>query len=190
MKLKELLATTQWEDIHQSLCANYADAMDYIESLEDVFKSLLSLTPGSTNFRIFIKEVFRKDFDDEPHIEVFGRNGTLNKELPDFKYMNQEPGSDYANSEVQYALEFTEWEQWLDMEIDEEIFQNYSSPEIAAHCLWEMTMIAFNQTDIKKQEEEIIRRKNEVDNMTEEEKKEKLIPWEKVKEKLERRFMK
>jgi len=190
MKLKELLLTTEWKDIEESLVKNYADASKCIDCHEKVFSSLPSLTPAPTELRICIKEVFDKDFDDEPHTEVFGKDGTLNKELSDFKYMNEKPDSDYANSEVEYAIEFVDWEEWLNMEIDKYTVQKYSNPDIVAHCLWEMTFFGYDKNSIQEQKDELDRRVKELENMSEEERKEKLIPWEKVKEEIENRIAK
>lgn len=185
MKFKELLSTIEWKDIKESLLETYADASSGIDEYKTVFHSLFSLFPDSTKFRICIKEVFEEDFDDNPYADVFGKNGTLNKELPDFKYMNQQPDSEFANSEVKYALEFVEWEEWLSMEIDEDTLRNYSKPDIAAHCLWEMTSLGYDQVTIKEQKDELDHRVKEVKNMSDDEKKEKLILWEEVKRDME-----
>ena len=77
------------------------------------------------------------------------------------------------------------WEEWLDMAIDPASQQDYSDPKILAHCLWEMTFFGFDQTTIRNQKEELDRRVKELDNMAEDEKKERLIPMEQVLKKIE-----
>ena len=48
-----------------------------------------------------------------------------------------------------------------------------------------MTFFGFDQTTIKNQKEELDRRVKELDNMTEDEKKERLVPMEQVLKKIE-----
>ncbi len=61
-----------------------------------------------------------------------------------------------------YAIEFRPWEDWLGMEIDPETLKTISSLDIICHCLWEMTFIGYEQDEIQKQWQEILRTKNEV----------------------------
>ncbi len=185
MKLKELLSKTEWKDIEESLFKNYPDASENITAYKNVFINLFSLESAETKFRICLKKIFDKDFDDEPHVDVFGKNDTLNKEIDEFKYMGESADSMAANSEVEYAIELSDWEEWLGMEIDGETAQNYSIPEIAAHCLWEMTFFGYDKTAVQEQRDELNRRVKEINAMSDEERKEKLIPWEKIKEDLE-----
>ena len=60
--------------------------------------------------RIIVRETFRQEIDDAPCLEVIGRDGTLNKELPDLKHFKDRADSEYANSEVDYAIAMTAWE--------------------------------------------------------------------------------
>lgn len=184
MKFKELFSNIEWKDIEESLLKNYPDASGNIASYKNVFIDLFSLEPAETNFRIYLKKVFDKDFDDEPHVEVFGKDGTLNKEIDDFKYMGERTDSVAANSEVEYALELSDWEEWLGMEIDEKTAQNYSISEIAAHCLWEMAFFGYDKTAVQEQRDALNKRVKEINSMSDEERKEQLIPWEKIKENL------
>jgi hypothetical protein len=184
MKFKELFSNIEWKDIEESLLKNYPDASGNIASYKNVFIDLFSLEPAETNFRIYLKKVFDKDFDDEPHVEVFGKDGTLNKEIDDFKYMGERTDSVAANSEVEYALELSDWEEWLGMEIDEKTAQNYSISEIAAHCLWEMAFFGYDKTAVQEQRDALNKRVKEINSMSDEERKEKLIPSEKIKENL------
>lgn len=186
MKFKELLSKTEWEDIEKILFEKYPDVSDCIDGYKKVFISLLELIPSQTYFRICIKNVFDKDFDDKPYVAVYGKDGILNKELPDFKLMNEEQESLFANSEVEYAIEFVAWEEWLGMEMDKETLQNYSISEIAAHCLWEMTFSGYDQAAICEQRNELNRIAKEIGDMSDEERKERLIPWEKIQEDLEK----
>ena len=120
-------------------------------------------------------------------MEVFDKDGTLNKEIDDFKYMDENADSVVANSEVEYAIELSDWEEWLGMEIDGETAQNYSTSEIAAHCLWEMTFFGYDKTAVQEQRDELNHIVKEINAMSDEERKEQLIPLERINEYLENR---
>lgn len=111
MILMEIIKKTKWENIKKSLENNYPETSDNIGSYEQVFSLLQKQAHIKTNFKICISENFDKDFDDKPYIDVCGKNGTLNKELSDFKCMNIDSESTYANSEVNYSLALTNWQE-------------------------------------------------------------------------------
>lgn len=190
MNLKELVCRTNWCDVKSSLIKAYPDAERSIEGYESVFSSLSTLIPQKTNMRIFIERVPREGIDEQPFVDVSGKDGTLNKNLSDFQHLGKPQDSEYANSEASFALEMVPWEEWLDMEIDSASQKDYSCSEILAHCLWEMTFFGFNQITIRNQKEELDRRVEELNNMTEEEKKEKLIPMEQVLDEIETKLTK
>jgi len=50
-----------------------------------------------------------------------------------------------------YAIEFTDWGEWLAMKIEQESLSEYSELDIIGHYLWEMTFYGFTQEKIKKQ---------------------------------------
>ena len=62
------------------------------------------------------------------------------------------------------------------MEIDATTYRHYPPAEILAHCLWEMTFVGFDQETILGEKQAIIKRVEEIDSMTAEERKDKLIP--------------
>ena len=52
-----------------------------------------------------------------------------------------------SNSEIDYALEFNPWEEWLGMEIDHSTLSQYSEIDIVAHCLFEMAYVNSGKYD-------------------------------------------
>lgn len=40
---------------------------------------------------------------------------------------------------VLYSLMYTDWEEWLGFEVDEQLINTMNFSEITAHCFWEMT---------------------------------------------------
>ena len=185
MKFVDLIKQSEWEDIKNSLIAHYPETAESISGYCDVFNTLRQLTPQSTNFRICITEEFNEDFDDEPYTSVTGKDGSLNKELSGFKYRKIDPDSEYAKSEIDYSIAMADWSEWLGMSLDETVLLNYEIPDILSHCLWEMTFYGFNQETIKQHVDELQETVDEIKNMSEEEKKIRLIPWKDVVKDLE-----
>lgn len=185
MKLAEVIEKASWAETKACLLWNYSDVEKSMAGSEKVFHELRKLQPTSTSMRIFIRKTFREGLDEEAFTEVVGKNGTLNKESEDFKYFNKSEDSDYANSEVEYALDFHPWEEWLGMEIDTGTHQKYTYPEILAHCLWEMTFMGFDQDAIREEKQGLERRVDELKNVTAKERNEKLIPLEEMKKRFE-----
>jgi hypothetical protein len=105
--------------------------------------------------RICIERVL-DEFTGEYYASVSGKDGTLMKELEDIP---PEMVKDDAigNREVSYAIEFTDWAEWLGMEIDLETLLSYSEVDILGHCLWEMTFCGYSPEDVKRAMEEIER---------------------------------
>jgi hypothetical protein len=172
MRLKELLLSTDWGEVKQSLLGSYPDSRRTIDKLERVFERLLSLDGRDTKMRLCLAEVRREGIDEEPYIEVFGKDGTLNRDLPEFRYFSETARRDFANLETSFALELVPWEEWLGMELDPSTSQEYSDADLIAHCLWEMTFFGLDQATIEKQRQKIDRRVKELEGMSEEDKKE------------------
>jgi hypothetical protein len=183
VKLKELVSVTNWDQAKSSLLQAYPESESIIGKLKSVFHTLQSLNPSETKMRLYLQEVLCEGSDQDSYIDVFGQDGTVNRELPDFHHFAETASTEFAESETTFALELTQWDEWLGMRIDRSTQQSYSHDDIVAHCLWEMTFYGFDQATIQNQKEEIDRRIMELENMSEGEKKSKLIPLEEVMEK-------
>ncbi len=170
MKLKELIDKSEWINVKKSLLESYPDDEVNPKEYEDVYKTLSSMASKETDMIICIEESFDEEYDDEPNISVFGRDGTLNREIKDFKYLSKSEDMEYANSEACYSLDLVPWDIWIGMEIDPLSLEKYSETEIIAYCLWEMTFAGFDQDEIREQANEVCARVTELDSMPEEEK--------------------
>lgn len=182
MKFIELINNLKWNEIKIKLMAKYPITEDNIVVYEDVFYKLKNLKPTESSYRIYFEEILEKEFDEEPYTSVSGRNGDLTKDLPEFKYMNNEPDFVEVKTEVSYGLEYTDWAEWLGMDIEKLTLKNYSTVDIVAHCLWEMTFCGFDQKTIRDNMNELKRRADEIKNMTKEERKENFISWDDIKD--------
>jgi hypothetical protein len=180
MHLSHLISVAHWTDVERSLVQHYPDARESLDGYRETFFHLRRLRPVATTMRICLRTTFRPALDDEPFLEVVGRNGTLNRDSEDFNCLGEAEDSIYALSEAGFGLELEPWSEWVGMGIDADTSGKYLPSEIVAHCLWEMTWFGFDETAIDAQREELARRVDELNAMTEEEKKERLIPMEQV----------
>ncbi len=157
MTFAELLKSIDWPDFKASLLWSYPDEKESIDRYKIVLARLRGLAPLASETRIVLTEVFREGIDDEPHIDVVGR----------------EP-----YSAVDCSISLEPWERWLGMQIDPATLTEFTAPQIAAHCLWDMTFYGFDESQIRETKDELKRRVDEIDAMTEEERKRRLIPMD------------
>jgi hypothetical protein len=180
MTLSELLESATWAETKAALLWSYPDAARSLEGYRCTLGKLRALAPFESNMRIILKEAFEEGLNDQPSIEVVGRNGQLNRDQADFRHLSYSVDSEYATSETDFCLSFEPWKYWLGMRIDAGTLSRFTPPQIAAHCLWDMTFHGFEQWQVKEVMEEINRRADEVAAMSEEERKRNLIPMEEV----------
>jgi hypothetical protein len=184
MKLSELLTSISWADVKASLLWNYPSTEDSLEGYRRAFSCLQNLQAVASNMRIFVRRRFREDLDEKSFTEVTGRDGTRNRNLEDFQYLAQPVDPEYASAETDYSLVFEPWEGWLGMDIDPQTL-DYPALQIAAHCLWEMTIHGFEPSQVQAERDELKWRLDDLEAMTEEDRKERLIPWEQLRKELE-----
>ena len=185
MTFLELLESVGWPETKAILLWSHPEVAESLDDYRLVLAKLRKLVPIESNMRIILRQTVREGLDDEPFIEVVGRNGQLNRDQCDFKYFQDSVDAEYANAETDFSLSLEPWEHWLGMRIDAGTVDEFAAPQIAAHCLWDLTFHGFEQWQVQETMDEIKRRVDEIDAMTEEERKEKLIPMEEVMRKLE-----
>lgn len=185
MTFSELLQTVVWPETKAALAWNYPNEAASLDDYRLVLTELRKLTPTPSDTRIVLRKVPGEEPDDTLRIDVSGRDGRLNRDQEDFKYIQDTTDAAYANAETEYSLCLEPWEHWLGMSIDMDTLKQFTASQIVAHCLWEMTFHGFDRYQIKEVADELKRRIEEIDAMTEEEKKVRLIPWEEVKKEFE-----
>ena len=190
MKFKEMVDRVDWKDVEAVLLRDYYsdDHLVDMNPYKIVLDEIRLLKPqDSEGMRLYVETV--KDGDDE-YIHVFGRDGKLLKESSDFEYMDIDPDSDTANTEVTYALEMESWEKWLDMNIETKVMAEFSIVEIVAACLYEMTFLGLTQEKIEEKREELSKRIKDFEEAKDdpEKMKENFISWDEVKKKLKEKF--
>ncbi len=73
------------------------------------------------------------------------------------------------NEPVSYAIEFTDWAEWLGMEVDPTTLASYEELEILSHCLWEMTFMGYTPEAIQQAREQLDQARKSVDRLSYEE---------------------
>ena len=77
------------------------------------------------------------DFDDIDYVDVSG-----------YYTDPADRNDEYSNS---LGIEFTPWEEWLTMPIDEKSLKEFSQLELITHCLYEITFVGFDQEEIQEE---------------------------------------
>jgi hypothetical protein len=160
MKFGELIANCLWLSVETVFSTIYPDQLDYLNDYENVFDLLKSLKPKESNIIIIVSNE-TDSFDNEKYVNVSGYDNSK------AKISN--------NLTESLALEFTPWDEWLSMNIDQSSLKEFSSYEFICHCLHEMTIIGFNQEEIKNELDKIQGAVEGYKDMTDEEKNVKSI---------------
>lgn len=155
MTFKQFLQNNAWLSISATLLELYPDEEKNSAGYEAVFEKLLMMNPEETDMTIVVTQV-KDDFDGEEYVNV---SGTHNHPKTEEEKFSQ-------------AIEFSPWNQWLDMDISTESLNDFSELEIIAHCLYEMTFVGFEEEDIQEELSDLEKTVEDYKAMTEEEKQE------------------
>lgn len=178
--LAELLATTRWTEIKAALAWLYPDEGPRLEDYRGVLRQLRTLEPEAVAMRIAIERAPGLDPDDEPALEVIGRDGTRNRDLEEFGHWDKRARAEYGTIETTWSLSFRPWREWLGMTVDPATLAAHSPAHVVAHCLYDMTFHGFSEATIQDAYGELQRRVVEIDALSEEERTEQIIPLEQV----------
>lgn len=107
MKLSELLAALTWADVKAALLWHYPATQEEMEDYRRVFNQLQRIDGVVSPMRIVLHQVSHEGREGEPRTDVTGCDGTLNRDLEEFQYLEQPVDPAYANAEVTYSLVYT-----------------------------------------------------------------------------------
>ncbi len=154
MILRDLIISNSWLSVELIFTRLYPDQVSSLNEYERVFNELKTLPPVNSDITILVsKEI--DSFDNEPYVNVSGYNHSKTSRSID----------DLSDS---LALEFTPWNKWLGMKIDEYFLKYFNQLELICHCLQEMTFMGFNQKEIDNEWQKIKKAEQEFINMNEE----------------------
>jgi hypothetical protein len=135
MILKELISKYNQETILARLIELYPEQEESSKGYRKVLKELSSLEIKSSEMKLNVYKYFDED---------------------DKRYYTNVDGIDKNNNV--WAIEFTDWNEWLGMKINIKSLQEYSLLDIVCHALWEMTFCGYSQKKIKEERNELKRR--------------------------------
>jgi len=140
MNLKELISKYNYEIIITRLIQLYPEQRR--KGYRKALKELSNLEVKSSKMKLNVYKYFDKD-DKRYYIYVDGKD---------------------ENNDV-WAIEFTDWNEWLGMKIEAKSMQEFTLLDIVCHALWEMTFCGYSQKKIKEERNELKRR---IDSIKEE----------------------
>jgi hypothetical protein len=169
MILRDLIISNSWLSVELIFIRLYPDQASSLNGYERVFNELKTLPPVNSEITILISNEIGS-FDNEPYVNVSGYNHSKTSRSID----------DLTDS---LALEFTPWNKWLGMNIDEDSLKCFNQLELICHCLHEMTFMGFNQKEIDNEWQKIKNAEQEFKHMTKEEKERSTMTLEELKKK-------
>ncbi len=168
MTFVELIKSNAWLSVKMMLTKLHPDQEEFMDDYQRVFNQLQILSPLPSSVTIDI-ELVNDTYDNTYYVDVSGY------------YTN--PADKINENTNSLAIEYTSWNEWLSMPIDENSLKNFSELEIIAHCLNEMTYAGFEQEDIQSEMDRIKEIKDEYNSLTPEEKKKRTISLDDLKAK-------
>ncbi len=144
MRLKQVFDLTDWKSVCEELCRcypAYKKRLELLELFERTYAHVKSLPTAESELTIYVEAYPGAETSESSEIAVCGRDGSF------FDHQDHLPVNERV--EARFNLSFTKWEEWLGMEVSEETLRDYRPPEVAAHCLREMTFYGFSQDVIQ-----------------------------------------
>ena len=188
MTLADVIASTTWAEVKAALRWLFPHEMGQMPGYRQVFWELRQMKPEPDPMRISVELQLLAGDDEDSIPEVVGRDGTLNRDLEDFKFLGKHANAEYGAEEVRWSLSLRPRRNWLGMRIESATLRMYPLPQIIAYCLNDMTFHGFSEAENRAVSEELRRRFAEIEAMSQEERDEKLIPAEKVLADLKSKF--
>lgn len=168
MTLKQLISRHGWLNIEAALINEYPNEQKHLADYEAVHNQLLLLPETETDLQIVLKRIRQPDADGEPadYVDVVGKKQT--------------PHIADAGLPIEYTLEFTPWNEWLAMPVASKTLHWFPEPEIIAHCLWEMTLHSFDESEIQDEKARLSIAVSEIDSIANKKYWQNLVSWEQL----------
>lgn len=158
MRLNELIETNNWLSVSMTLTSLYPDQNEGLEAYKKVYGILQQTVPTNSEIEIVLQQCYDDETNEESYFDVSG----LKRDSQNLQLTNS------------LAIEFVPWTEWLGMTVSSDALNQFSELEIISHCLYEMTFVGYDETEIQKQFSIIETTFEEYKNMTKEEKQKNL----------------
>lgn len=153
MTLQELFRSVPWSMVETAMSGHYdVKTENCLNDHKQVYDRALVMEPVASRMIIVLK---KRVEDGENYVDLTGEDGTKNRDMPDFKYMNISDNDHRAEELVGFALEFEPWQKWVGMTVHPDTLAEFPPEDIVAHCLWEMAFIGFDEPKIQAEHEKL-----------------------------------
>jgi len=139
---KDLIDQSDWDTVSSTLMQLYDDAEESIDGYQLVWESLRKMAPVTDKMKIVVDWCPPDEFGDEAFVDVSGIKQSDN---------------------LSYSICCTPWQSVLGMEICEDSLAAFTTDEIIAHTLWEITFMGYEEKDIQAVLGDILDKKAECD---------------------------
>lgn len=141
MLFKNLFDGVDEKEILKSILEIYPEETNNILSYSNMIIKLKNLTPVESQYILGVV----------PLIDYFN-NSIVNSVL----------GYNVEDNQT-YALDLTHWDEWLGMEVSNKSLQHYGKEKFIACCLYEMSFISFDESEIDKLAEDLKEAVNDIE---------------------------
>ena len=128
MKLKEIISQSNWQEVAIAIVSERPYQRPVLKGFRKVFESLMTMEPAESEYQIRIDRSPDVLDPEDTYPEVVGIKEGVDE---------------------RWALSFCPWDEWLGMEVCTETMEAFTSSQIMANCLHEMTFFGFAEEKIK-----------------------------------------
>ncbi|WP_010663797.1 DUF6557 family protein [Marinilabilia salmonicolor] len=136
MTLKDIYRKTTWSSVREKLFSFYPDLKKNEAGYQKVYEQMPLIRPQKSTSEILLSFIE----EEEPEFESF---------------INLSAIETNSNPPESYSPMFSSWEEWMGMSVNETTLRDFTSSEILAHCLLEMTLTGFNPETRKRTEDDL-----------------------------------
>lgn len=136
MKFGELIEKYAWDELKDLLFKIYSDEKIRARHYAKAYADLKKLKPLPTRYELHVTYF---GFDE---VTGFPR-GSVGGVMPDLK----PEGDEFFRND--FALDLTDWGEWLNMTIHPTTLERMPEQEIIVHCLYEMTWCGYTNAYIQ-----------------------------------------
>lgn len=131
MQFSVLVCSQSWESVEAMLAYHYPPYSKSLAGFKRAFDTLLNTTPKHSDFVLALKQADSCDGNCMRAFATFGNHD--------------------------YSLMILPWDEVLGMTVDPKTLRNFTTPEITALILWEMTFLGFDEETIRAKQENLLK---------------------------------
>lgn len=151
MKLKTLVLRQTWDKTSERMPELYPRVAGHELAFAAVHNELIQLEPAESDMTIILRDC-HDEYDNTHYVGVSGSDGTTWAD----HLSEPRPGDDTLC--LLWAIELTDWAEWLGMEVEQESLDKYGELDTLCHCMWEMTFHGMTREAVLAKAHDILER--------------------------------